>query len=357
VGIGEPIGSVGIVWRGAPDAPVPPWREHRLGRIAEEMASRGLSVEPLVFAEETADQFEDTVLSLDAVLVWVDPVVRGRDRSVLDRILRDAAASGVFVSAHPDAILKMGTKEVLARTREMEWAGDCRLIGSITELRTQLPGLLATGPWVLKQCRGSQGAGVWKVEAVTGRAEPTPLVVRVVQALRASTVEEMRVDEFVSRCESYFAAGGPMIAQPYEGRAVEGMIRCYLSRDRVVGFGHQFVTALLPPPPGTLESPAPPPRYYFGPDKPEFQALKALLEEGWVSEMQHLCNVPTAELPLIWDADFLLGARTSAGEDTYRLCEINISGVFPIPDEALRPLADAALDEVLSGKARRRSGE
>ena len=46
-------------------------------------------------------------------MVWVDPIVNGRDRTVLDGLLRDVADRGVFVSAHPDVILKMGTKDVL----------------------------------------------------------------------------------------------------------------------------------------------------------------------------------------------------------------------------------------------------
>jgi len=47
------------------------------------------------------------------VLVWVNPIEQGLDRSRLDPLLRDVAATGVFVSAHPDVILRMGTKEVL----------------------------------------------------------------------------------------------------------------------------------------------------------------------------------------------------------------------------------------------------
>jgi hypothetical protein len=35
--------------------------------------------------------------------------------------LRDVAARGVWVSAHPDVVQKMGTKEVLHRTRTMSW--------------------------------------------------------------------------------------------------------------------------------------------------------------------------------------------------------------------------------------------
>ena len=114
-----------------------------------------------------------------------------------------------------------------------------------------------------------------------------------------------------------------------------------LSGDRVVGFGHQYLTALLPLPPGVEETPAP--RYYFGPDKPDFQDLRKKLESGWVAELGQQCGVATEQLPAIWDADFLLGPKTAAGEDTYVLCEINVSGVFPIPDEAVPPLAATAL--------------
>ena len=119
------------------------------------------------------------------------------------------------------------------------------------------------------------------------------------------------------------------------------MIRCYLVGDRVAGFGHQLVTALLPPPEGTTQSPPPPPRLYYGPSKPQFQALKAKLESEWVREMQRLLDIETESLPALWDADFLYGLKDASGEDTFVLCEINVSSVFPFPDEALEPLADA----------------
>ena len=64
---------------------------------------------------------------LDGVLVWVNPIHDGRNRANLDALLREMAASGVWVSAHPDVILKMGTKEVLHRTRTMSWGCDTAL--------------------------------------------------------------------------------------------------------------------------------------------------------------------------------------------------------------------------------------
>jgi hypothetical protein len=48
-------------------------------------------------------------------------------------------------------------------------------------------------------------------------------------------------------------------------------------------------------------------------------------------------------LPVIWDADFLLGPKGEDGGDSYVLCEINASSVFPIPDEAADHLAETTL--------------
>jgi hypothetical protein len=96
----------------------------------------------------------------------------------------------------------------------------------------------------------------------------------------------------------------------------------------------------------------PEPRVYFGPSKPEFQDLKARLESRWVAEMQALLDIDTHDLPVIWDADFLFGTRTTA-EEKYVLCEINVSSVFPIPDEAIEPLAEAAIREMSLARKRR----
>jgi len=42
----------------------------------------------------------------------------------------------------------------------------------------------------------------------------------------------------------------------------------------------------------------------------------------------------------------MYGAKDAAGEDTHVLCEINISEVYPFPDEALIPLAEETLRRV-----------
>jgi hypothetical protein len=58
------------------------------------------------------------------VLVWVDPISDGQNRTKLDAMLRDVASTGVWVSTHPDVILKMGVKAVLYRTKDLGWSED-----------------------------------------------------------------------------------------------------------------------------------------------------------------------------------------------------------------------------------------
>ena len=48
----------------------------------------------------------------------------------------------------------------------------------------------------------------------------------------------------------------------------------------------------------------------------------------------------------------MYGPKDAAGNDTYVLCEINISSVYPFPDEALMPLAEETLGRL---RARRLS--
>ena len=141
-----------------------------------------------------------------------------------------------------------------------------------------------------------------------------------------------------------------MIDQPYQTRLGEGMIRCYLVHNRVVGFGFQLVKALMPPLEARAEAAEAPPRAYYGPSQPEFQDIKAKIESQWVGDMQHVLSIDTESLPAIWDADFLYGPKTASGEDTYVLCEINVQCVYPFPDEAVEPLTEAAVTRMGASK-------
>jgi hypothetical protein len=154
----------------------------------------------------------------------------------------------------------------------------------------------------------------------------------------------MQLQEFMARCEPYFASGGCVVDQPFQSRLPDGMVRCYMGTNKVVGFGHQFIKALIPPPPEGLDSPAaqPGPRIMHGADAPAFQRLRASMEDEWTPQMMQVLGIDAAALPIIWDADFLYGPRTASGEDSYVLCEINVSSCFAIPDQAPAAIARLA---------------
>src|SRR5712672_1412228 len=261
---------IGVLWRGdreARRAAAP--QNNRYHRVFEELAALGIHAEPAVYADDIADEVREQLLSVDGVLVWVDPIHEGQTRTVLDAILRDVASRGPWVSAHPDVILKMGVKEVLHRTKHLGWGTNTHLYRTPAEFRAAFPSRLQAGPRVLKQNRGNDGQGVWKVEPLPGGSE----TVRVLHAQRGSTPEELPLRDFMARCEPYFGWGGCIIDQPFQRRLAEGMIRCYMGADKVVGFGHQLIKALIPPPPEGPDSPAaqPGPRVMHGPDAEPFQ--------------------------------------------------------------------------------------
>jgi hypothetical protein len=67
---------------------------------------------------------------------------------------------------------------------------------------------------------------------------------------------------------------------------------------------------------------------------PAFEALRTKMELERTPQMMQLLDIDTESLPIIWDADFLYGPRDLSGEDTYVLCEINVSSVLPFPEQA-----------------------
>lgn len=322
---------------------------NRFSKVFRALDNLGLRVQPAVYNDDFCGEVRQQLLQVDGVLVWVNPIEGGRDRSILDAMLRDVAASGVFVSAHPDVILKMGTKEVLYRTRDIGWGSDTHLYRSMEEIRRELPSRLAAGEArVLKQYRGNGGDGVWMVALTKNVSTPLPqteTLVRVRHAKRGSLEEVMTLGEFFTLCERYFSSHGGMIDQAYQPRLTEGMIRCYLVHDKVAGYGHQAINALYPAPPGAHAGDAPQPgtRLYHPPSVPEFEPLKRKLEQEWVPAMQKMLDIDTAGLPVLWDADFLLGRKTESGEDSYVLCEINVSSVAPFPESAVPYVAEATI--------------
>lgn len=334
------LGRVAILWRGDEAA-----RRNtrpatsRFKDIFAAFAEAGVDAEPVVYEDDVLDAVRAKLITLDGVFVWINPIHEGRNRAALDMMLRDVAARGVWVSAHPDIILKMGVKEVLYRTRTMSWGCDTTLYRSTQAMRDELPARLAGGPRVIKQNRGNGGQGVWKVEAVaSSQSRPT---VRVLDATEDES-EELALDAFIERCVRYFEDGSVVVDQPFQTRLNEGVVRCYMAGDRCVGFGYHKVKALLEASARTESGP----RLYTSNADPRFQRLRRLMESEWTPQLTALLGIAPHELPVIWDADFMLGLPNAQGEDSYVLGEINVSSVLPMPEEAPVEIARLVADRL-----------
>jgi hypothetical protein len=349
--------KIAILWRGdAATRQAATRQNNRFYRIFEELAAVGIHAEPAVYDEEFADEVRQQLLAADGVLVWVDPIHQGKTRAALDPLLRDVASRGPWVSAHPDVILKMGVKEVLYRTKHLGWGCDTHLYASSAEFGAAFPRRLqSSGPRVIKQNRGNGGQGVWKVELNPMRTGAVDAV-RVLHAQRGSIPEDLPLQEFMARCEPYFSWGGCIIDQPFQPRLLDGMIRCYMGTDKVVGFGHQLIKALIPPPPEGPDAPAaqPGPRIMHGADAAPFQVLRARMETEWTPQMIEVLGIDRRSLPIIWDADFLYGPPTGSGEVSYILCEINVSSCFAIPEQAPAAIARLTLARLCGARQEKR---
>ena len=320
--------TVAIMWRGDRRARTTASLEaSRFASVAEALRAVGVDPVPAVYDEAFADDVRAQLAEVDGVLVWVNPLDDGNPRVALDQLLRDIAARGAWVSAHPDTIDKMGVKDVLVHTRHLGWGSDVHLYSSYEQFRDEFPARLrSSGPRVLKPNRGNGGQRVWKVESAADGDRVT-----VLEAVRGSAPATLSLSELLTRCVVYFESGA-LVDQAFQPRLADGMIRCYVARDRVVGFGTQHVSQLSPTTPDS-------PRIMHPSDAEPLQALRRRMETSWVPEMMRALDLTRDELPMLWDADFFGDAQ--GANDTYVLCEINVSSVAPFPDGA--PAAIAAL--------------
>ena len=312
----------------------------RFAPLFDAFARAGTPASPAVYHDDFADEVEAQLRGSRVVLAWFNPIEGGRRRDRLDAMLRRLADAGVVVSAHPDTILKLGTKDVLFDTRELPFGSDVRRVETLRQLEAELPERLRSGARVLKQHRGQSGHGVWRVERAD--SESGRILFRVRHAQRGSAEELLDMEALLERLRPYFehANGGHMIDQAWQPRLAEGMVRAYLVGDRVAGFGHQAINALHPGVPGE-PPPQPGPRLYHGPDLPQFQDLRNRLETEWVEMLRERVGLPRDRLPFLWDCDFMFGERAAGGSERYVLCEINVSSVAPFPPSAIPSIVSA----------------
>lgn len=322
--------------------------ESRFAALFDALSASGVRAVPAVYNDDFAEEVREQLSDVDGVLVWCNPIEGGRRRERLDALLRALSERGVFVSAHPDAVLRLGTKDVLFESRDLPFGSDVHRIDSLEQFDRELPGRLQRGARVLKQQRGHSGMGVWKVELVDPASSESE--VRLRHAPRGAEEECVGWPSLRNTMAPYFEPpnGGHMIDQAWQPRLVAGMVRAYLVQDRVAGFGFQAVNALFPSKTGEPMV-QPGPRLYFEPAEAKFQPLKHRLESGWVELLRERVGLARDRLPLLWDCDFMLREAATAEPTGYVLCEVNVSSVSPFPPSAITPLVHAVATRLRRG--------
>src|SRR3546814_8248974 len=64
-----------------------PIESTRLGRVVEALRGVGIQVAGAPYADESVEEVRAQLLRADGVLVWVNPIEAGRDRSILNGLL------------------------------------------------------------------------------------------------------------------------------------------------------------------------------------------------------------------------------------------------------------------------------
>lgn len=337
---------------------------HRLEAVAKALANKSLGVEvvPWVARDPAGiSTARERILAADAALVWVDPGPNGSGRAELDPVLAEAALAGVWVSARPEVIAAIGTKEVLVRSAPLGWSADAHLVTDRAQLWGEVLSRLDRDcTRVLKPLRGNRGQGVWRIGPVEA---PEGIAVLGAQTL-------VRVQHAKSRDLSYEVlplavaferlgqvldpdCGGALVDQAYVAGIASGMIRCYLVGAQLVGFARQS------PPPSSEDNGGqvpggavpggraprgavfglPSPKAMVEVDEPSLGPLRKRLESQWVPGLCALCGLTSADLPALWDIDLMVEEH-GGGEPSYVLCEINASCVTPFPPVAPQRMAE-----------------
>jgi hypothetical protein len=311
------IPRIAIMWRA--DWRAPQTETHyqaRLAPIGEALSRAGAQVEMIAYREEETEKVRAALLECRAVLVWINPIAEGRDRRSIDALLRETARHGVAVSAHPDVIQKMGAKDVLYKTRALGWGSDVELYQTHSEFDERFRAALMRGPRVLKPLRGNDGRNVIRIEASAESYN--------VRHAHDDSEEQHSLEGLARRVEALFAQGGSVIDQ--ECHQSLGMVRCYMSKGHLVGFAEQSPRNAAN---GFAMSGA---KTMHRADAEKFSFLRHAMEEDWTPGLMRLLQIEPAQLPLLWDADFLWRARPASSP--FALCEINASCVSPFPPDA-----------------------
>lgn len=245
---------------------------------------------------------------------------------------------GLAAMAHPKLIQKFGAKDALAKIAPLRTGlPDTMAYYDAETWRKSFPTTIAQGPRVVKQNRGSQGEGIWIVKLMEGeehlyrKGGSLPLDTKLDLTEAVDNHKEYKtLQEFLEFAEKYLEGGvengAQLIDQAFMPRITEGEVRVLMIGDTPVEILHKIpkeggVSA-------TLKSGA---TYIkFTPDAPEFARLMHSFIDRDLHNLLKVLGMEEQPLPLLWTADFILGAPKPPwidGKDYYFIGELNCACV------------------------------
>ncbi len=295
--------------------------------IAESLEKLGVETDILYFRPEWVNDLNHYCIGrYDAYISRVNPGnIPGGEAMYFD-FLRGLSDTGILGLSHPDEMITLGAKDVLAKLSDTSLLpSDTQAYYDFETLYTQFPIALSYGSRVLKQNRGSTGEGIWRVEVadereiIPGQALPLDTPLKCTEAVD-NHVDYFNLRDFMTFCVPYVLGdSGMLVDMRFMPRIVEGEIRVLMVGTKPIFVVHKKPAEQEGAFSATLFSGA---RYTY--DEPEkWSELIEMFNAEWPEVQAVLGDVPA---PLIWTADFMLDTRED-GSDAYVLGEFNCSCV------------------------------
>ncbi len=301
------------------------FQEDKYKLLAEYFKNQGVNVNTICYRDDNENHVEKILLEMDFTIVWINPIEAGMDRTILDAMLDRLVQQGKKLSSLPETILKIGTKKVLFETSDFPWGSDVRIYNSVADFENEFhKSLQRSKTRILKQYRGDGGKGVFKIEWLD-TAKPS---CRVTPAVRNSDIQILSMEELTNFISPFFENGNPVIDQEWNQYMPNGIVRCYMTGQKVVGFGYQEVNALYP---FDSDNESARKRNYYTENCGIFKDLRLSMETTILPALFERYKIQDNQSPIIWDADFFI----SDDIKKYALCEINASCVSPFPESAI----------------------
>ena len=291
------------------------------------LKAKGWDAEVIFYSDEKKDEICAHVVEMaDAYISRINPGNIPSGEEIYFDMLRAICDAGVIGMPHPDAMIRYGAKDALIRLADTGLVPeDTFAYYTVEAFKQQFPIAASYGVRVLKQNRGSTGAGIWRVEVVDerpyqpGDTLPPDTKLKCTEAVD-NHVEMRQLDDFMEFCTQYIVGeNGMLVDMRFLPRITEGEVRILLVGPNPVFVVHKKPANVEDAFSATLFSGA---KYRYD-DPAEWPDLISLLEENLPTMMSKLGGY---DIPLIWTVDFMLDWDENMN-DKYVLGEINCSCV------------------------------